>query len=134
MAFNAGKDAVFTFDDSTNTPRTFTAYLTNTALARTCEALETTTFGKAAKTYLPGLIDGTVSIEGYTDPTYEDYLTDMMGTMGDWTFSPQGTAGGSRKFMGTGFLTSLEITSPVDGVCSFTAELQISGDVTATTN
>lgn len=44
-----------------------TAFLNSVAMASSVDTAETTTFGSSAKTYIPGIMDGTVSAEGFFD-------------------------------------------------------------------
>jgi hypothetical protein len=81
-----------------------------------------------------GLRDSTISIEGIYDPTADGYLNLVAGlsTATAFEYFPNGTPVGSTKpkFSGNCILTSYEVSTPVDGAATFTAEFQVSGAVT----
>ena len=49
-------------------------------------------------------------------------------------YSPEGTAGGKVKYTGECILTSYSLSSPVGDVVGYSADLQVSGDVTRGTH
>ena len=47
----------------------FSSYFNDVSAATTVETAETSTFGSSAKEYIPGLMDGTVSLSGLFEST-----------------------------------------------------------------
>ncbi len=106
------------------------AYFNEVSASRSVETAETTTFGSSAKTYIVGLQDGTLSLnglfEGSADATDEE-LTQTLGSDAGMivTVAPTGSlAVGSRVMSLKGKLTSYEISSPVGDVVSASSEFQ----------
>lgn len=134
MAFTHGSKASFQVDDTTATLRDLSSYLKSAGLARSADTAETSALGTTSKTYIPGLLDATISIEGQFDPTVDGYLSGLLGfaTPVDFEYYPAGTPVGATKpkFTGTVILTSYEVTSGVDDVAMISGEFQVSGAVT----
>jgi predicted secreted protein len=133
MAFNHGSKASFQVNDGTSL-RDLSSYLTSVSFPQTVDTAEVSTLGATSKSYIVGLKDATISIEGIYDPTADGYLNTIAGltTATAFEYYPNGTPVGSTKpkFSGNCILTSYEVSAPVDGAASFTAEFQVSGAVT----
>lgn len=134
MAFVHGKNAYFSLGSAgTETTKVdISAYLNEVGFPQTVETAETTVFGNDSKTYVVGLKDSTISLSGLHDPTVDNQLTGALGnaTALDFLYSPEGNATGDVTYSGSAFLTSYEVSSPVGDVVTFSAELQVTGDVT----
>ena len=127
MAFTHGKDAALKVSDSASTLTDVSSYLKSTGLPRQADVAETSTLGSTNKTYIPGLLDGTIPLEGQWDPTIDGILAGIVGgTAGAFSYYPAGTATGSVIYSGSAICTSYEITTGVDDVAQFSAEFQIS--------
>jgi hypothetical protein len=135
MAFKHGKNAVFKVDNSGGTLTNISTYLNNISMPRSIETGETTSFGNSAKTYIVGLSDSTISIDGTWDATVDAHLAAVLGQDASLTFEygPEGSGTGAIKYTGECFLTSFETSSPVADVVTFTAEFQVTGTITRTT-
>lgn len=135
MAFKHGKNTVFKVDNSGGTLTDISAYLNTVTLPRSIETGETTSFGNSAKTYIVGLSDSTVSVDGTWDPTVDAHLAGVLGQDASLTFEygPEGSGSGAIKYTGECYLTSFETSSPVADVVKFSAEFQVTGTVTRTT-
>lgn len=132
--FSHGKDAVFKIDDSGATLRDISSVINSTSLSRSAETAEVTAIGGSnSKSYIPGLRDATISVEGMADVTTSGYLDGVLGVVTDFEFYPAGTASGQVKYSGTAILTSLETGAEVGGAVSVSGEFQVTGDVTRTT-
>lgn len=135
MAAVHGSKAKFSVQDSGSTNRDLSAYLTSAGLPRSADTAEVSTLGVTSKAYIPGLKDGTIPIEGPYDATVDGYLAGILGMSRTFTYDPQGTTPtGTPHYSGSAILTSYEASTPVDDAGTFTAEFQITGDVTRTTN
>lgn len=137
MAFRHGKSAVFKLDNSSASLTDISAYLDDVSLPRSIETAETTTFGVSggSKTYVTGLNDATISLSGKYDSTVDALLAGVLGqdTLLNWNYGPEGSTAGRIKFTGTAILTKYDVKSPVGGVVTFSADLQVSGSITRTT-
>jgi len=132
MAFVHGKTAVFKVDDSGGTLRDLSAYLNDISFPRDQETAETTAFGNAAKTYIVGLTDATISISGMFDATADGYLAGVLGhaTLLDFEYGPAGSTGGLVKYSGTCLMTSYEVSASVGDAVQASADFQVSGTIT----
>lgn len=140
MAFVHGKSTAFKLDNAAGSIIDLSAFLEDVGFPRNIETNETTTFGKNSKTYIAGLADGTISLSGKWDSTPDTQLAailaaHMAGTTltVSFEYGPVGSGSGALKYLGEAILTSYEVSSPVADVVTFSAELQITGDVTRST-
>lgn len=132
MAVQHGKDAVLKLHDGSSL-RDVSSYVTQTGLNRLKDLAETTPIGGTTnKTYIPGLKDATIPLEGNYDPTADGYFSTMYDNTATAAFEyyPYGTTTGYVKYTGSFLLSSLEIVTGVGDKGSITAECQISGAVT----
>ena len=72
--FTHGKDAVFKVDDSGGTIRDISDILSSVTLSREADTAEVSALGSSDKSYIVGLKDATISIEGMADVTTSGYL------------------------------------------------------------
>lgn len=137
MAFRHGKNAVFKLDNSSATLTDISAYLDNVDLPRSIETAETTTFGVTggSKTYVVGLNEATISLSGKYDSVVDALLAGVIGqeTSLNWNYGPEGSTTGRVKYTGLGFITKYDVKSPVGGVETFSADIQVTGAITRTT-
>lgn len=125
MAFQHGKGCdVFVngYDLST--------YLNRIGASGMAEVANTTTFGASDKTYIPGLKDATISLEGLFEPTTgaeNAVLNTALGVAsGIVTFYPAGDAITNSGYGASGVEISYDIDIPVDDVVSVSADVQSS--------
>lgn len=130
MAFVHGKTADFRIDDSGGTLRDISAFCDSVDFPETADTAEVTTFGNTSKAYLGGLKDSTISISGSWDATADGYLAGIVGATGSFQFGPAGTTGGNIKYTGECVCTSYTVSAPVGDKVSFSAEFQVTGNVT----
>lgn len=129
--FQHGKSTVFKVDDSGATVRDISTAVSSVTWPREVDATETTAFGSNQRTYIVGLANSTVSVEGYFDATFDGYLSGIVGgAAGTIEYGPQGSTAGNIKYTGEGILTSYELSSGVGDAVTFSAEFQITGAVT----
>jgi len=127
--FRHGKNTVVLFDKYNLSEYFNTA--TTTAMA---EAVETTTFGSANKTYAIGMKDGTVSLEGLWAGDVsgvDEVLAAAVGSSSKKiiTVATEGSTLGRRAKLINTDETSYEIASAVADMVTITAEAQASGTV-----
>ena len=109
-------------------------YINSEDLSRQADTHETTTFGKDSKTYIPGLKDGTFSIEIVWDPAADAHLDGILGKQVNFEISPAGTASGAVKYSGAAICNEYSGSNPVGDVATASASFQITGDVTRATH
>lgn len=139
MAFVHGKSTVFKLDNAAGTIVDLSSYLDDVGFPESIETGETTTFGAAgsSKTYIVGLNDRTVSLAGKWDATLDAHFAAVIAAQADGTvasssfeFGPAGSTAGLVKYSGEALVTSFEVSNPVGDVVTFSAELQVTGQVT----
>lgn len=112
----------------------YSTYFNSISLPQNRDTAETTTFTKGTKTYIPGLRDATLSVEGRWNVTIDGILNGLL-TAGevDFDYAPGGIGTtGTPLYSGKMFLTSYEGSSDIGDVGGVSAEFQISGDVVRT--
>ena len=135
MAFVHGSGSVFKLDNSAGTLTDLSAYITSVGLPREVDTHETTVFGKTAKTYIIGLTDATIPLEGKWDATLDAHMNGLVGKTASVTYEigVEGSATGKVRYTGEAFLSSYEIGDPVDGEVTWSGELQCSDTITRNT-
>jgi len=95
---------------------------------------ETTTYGKSAKTYAPGLSNATFSVGGLYDSAVggpEATLRPLKGAAATaFEFGPEGNAAGKKKFSGNALVKNFNISPPVGDMVRWRAEVQVTDTVT----
>ena len=136
MAFTHGKDSVFKLDNSGGSLTDISAYINSVDFPETADVAETSVLGASSKSYIVGLKDSTIAIAGLWDSTVDGILGAVVGQSATLSFeySPEGTGSGAIKYTGECILTSYSQSSPVGDVVSYSADFQVSGDVTRGTH
>lgn len=133
-----GKDTAFSLEDSAaSTLRILDPYLNNVAFSRQNDTHDNSVFGVEGHTFTTGLTNGTITIDGFWDKTAStgsatvlDSLMDLDTVTLGWEYGPEGRTAGLVKYAGECVLASLDYSSPVADLVTFTAQLQISGTPT----
>lgn len=113
-------------------------YFRSAGVQRSNETADTTTFGSSSKSYVSGLGDGTLSLEGLFSPDAtlgsDVVLSGILGnaTTPIVTFAYDAGTIGNRCVVAKAHSTSYEVSSPVADVVSASVQFQASTD--ATTN
>lgn len=114
-----------------------TAFCNNVSFNRSADSHESTTFGNNSKTYVAGLKDATVTIEGIYDSSSSGPAAIIRPLIGgsevDFVYMPEGGGSGNPRTTVKVIALSYEETSPVGDLATWSAELQCSGDITDTT-
>lgn len=126
MAFKHGKNTVVLVGGSD-----LSAYLRDTSLSTSIDVAETSTFSTTDKTYVPGLIDSTLSCSGLYDGSLgavDDVFATALGadSKSVITVFRGGAAVGDRAEVVYADDTSYELSSPVADVVSISASFQAS--------
>ena len=94
------------------------------------DTIEDSAMGDTSRSYKAGLDSSTVSIECYWDQADAQQLVLDSRASVDFEISPSGTASGSKKYSGTGIVTSKSITASFDGMVEASFSIQASGAIT----
>ena len=136
MAFVHGKSSVFKLDNASASLTDISTYVNSVDFPETADVAETTTLGDGSKSYIVGLKDATLSISGLWDSAIDGILGAVVGQTATLSFeySPEGTASSKVKYTGECIVTSYSQSSPVGDVVGFSADMQVSGNVTRATH
>jgi hypothetical protein len=130
MAFVHSKNTLVTLN-----AKDLSAYTNSTTYNRSADSHEVTTYGKASKVYSGGLKDGTITIGGFYDDTAANgpraVIRPILGTVVAFIFKPEGTGTGKPQDTVNVLVTAYNESSPVADQIQWTAELQMSDDVTS---
>jgi hypothetical protein len=129
MAFIHGKTTVVLYNGAN-----LTSYFNEASVSNSVETAETTAFGNDAKTYITGLIDGTISATGMFDGAVGAVDATLTATLGAtdadvMTVMPEGATADKRTYSCAVRETSYEISSPVGDVVAANLEVQATGGV-----
>lgn len=129
MAFQHGKSTSVLMDQYN-----LSSYFRASDVGRTTEVHDTTTYGATAKAYIPGLRDGTMSLEGLwdgaagaVDPVIQGYLASASGQV--VTVAPSGLTVGNRVLMLSSRKTSYSISDPVADLVTVAVDIQADGGI-----
>lgn len=121
----------------------YTSSVKSVTFSRSGENLDVTTFGNAAKKYIKGLTDASLSVEFFYSTAVITALNNLVTyTAGgvSWQYGPEGSSSGNYKITQTGTLNTStgvgliceSIDDPVEvgGVMMVSATFKISGAIT----
>lgn len=130
MAFIHGRDTVVHLNAVD-----LSAFINNTVFTASVDSHDVTTYGKDGHTFAGGLTNGTVTISGVFDngassPAYTIMPLMVAGQAPvTFVFNPEGEGTGKAQRSCSVLVTSYTETDPVADMISWSASLQISGDV-----
>ena len=105
-------------------------FLKSTGLDNPTDTIDVSTMGSTAKSYITGLEDGTIPIEGPWDSTVDSYIAGIKGSAKAFEYGPAGNTTGDIKYSGNAILTSYNISNGMSNEITFSATLQVTGGVT----
>lgn len=111
-----------------------TPYFNSASQSQTIGTAESTAFGSADRTYVVGMKEGSVSLEGMFDGTataVDEVLNNILGsaTGSTMTVLHGGTTVGRTCVVLVPNETSYEVTSPVDDIVATSAEFQANNQI-----
>lgn len=112
-----------------------TCFVNNIDLTQDIDLPEVTTYCDDTRAYINGLRNATGSIGGFIDDDYDEGIDAILQatfntpTASIWTDFPNGAAVGNIAYLFRALINSYNTTQPVDGVQAWTADLQLSGDL-----
>ena len=130
MAFVHGKDADLEIQNAASAYVLLSSYIATAGLSRSIDTADVTNLASAAKEYIPGLADGTLSVDGYFDSAADTILTAIQGMTRGFYYYPEGKVSGKPRKSGNCILTTLDVEAGVDGAVSLSAEFQVTGAIT----
>lgn len=133
MGFVHGKDSGLKLDNVAGTLTDISAYVDNVGgLPGDVELADVSALGDEGHRFVPGLENAQVSISGHWDSA-EDAI---FGSPAQWKsatrtfeFGPAGTAVSSVKYSGEAWITNYTVTGAVGDKVSWSATLQVDGQV-----
>ena len=140
MAFKAGTVA-YTLMDGVNAAGTnISSYVDSFGWPQSVETVEVSAFGTAAKANIVGLTDGdTVSVSGPYDKTIYTHFTALKAAQSAGsstatiTWGPGGSVASEAKVSAECWVSNVSLDAQVGGRVEYSASLQITGAVTAST-
>ena len=135
----AGKGAVWKIDDSAGTLRDISGDVSSVDFPEEVGTAETTGLGASARSFIPTLKGATASVQGFFNSAAttgsDTVLSGLVGlaTSSTFEFGPEGSATGKIRYTGESYVTRYQKSAPVDGVVSFSLDLQVTGAVTRNT-
>lgn len=133
MSFVHGSNSSFSLGTAGTpaTPVAITTFLSSVGFPMEVDAAEITTLSATAKSYIPGLENATISLEGRFHTTVHTQLAALRRVPNvAFVYGPAGTTTGLPRYTGNCILTNYEVSGGVDDAVGFTAELQVTGAVT----
>ena len=124
MATHHGKEGVITIGGTT------LGNATGFTVDTTHDVVEDTALGSSMKSFLVGRGTFTASIDMNFDETDSGQTTMVQGAELTFAFLPEGNESGDRKFSGTGIVTGMSVSVPLDGVITRTVTGQGTGGLT----
>lgn len=130
MAFSHGKGTVVLVGASD-----LSCYLNSVDWSKSADTHETTTFCQDAKTYIPGLKDGTATLAGLYDGDLDAVDQVLEGILGGTaqvvTVGVEGMAAGKRCRLLKALESEYSVSSPVGDVVAVDASIQADGGILA---
>lgn len=137
-----GRNAALTVTDVGGTVRDISTYLNSIDLSSPVDSVETSSFQQQDKTFLAGMRNNTLRVQGHWSKDANMVDAIFGGLVGQgaagtivstFVYGPGGSASGDVKYTGSFILTNYSRSSPIGGVVTFSADMQISGSMTRTT-
>lgn len=111
-------------------------YITSTSVERDNDTHDTTTYGQTGHTFISGLTNGKITVNGLWDKTatvgsYTVFHALIGGNLSAaFVYGPEGSTTGNVKITGTLIVETYTESDPVADLVTFTAVCQITGAVT----
>ena len=130
MAFSSGAISQFTFGGTDISP-----YTTSASISIERDITDINPIGGNPVSKVVGPYAATISLEGAYDPTvaaiFEASILAAVPATATFAYRPSGSGGGTRSFSGSAYVASWGVDTPGDDTATWSAELAVSGTVTA---
>lgn len=106
------------------------AYFKTASSKSSVDTAEVTAFGNTSKAYIPGVEDGTFSVDGYYDASLtgiDAQMSTILGTSTVWSIIWQGDAIGNRGYGAQTITKGVETGADIGGAVTLKAEAQNTG-------
>ena len=127
MATHHGKEGVVTAGG------TGIGELTGFTLETTGDVVEDTALTDATKSFVAGRTSFSGTLEMSYDETDSPQQTLTAGSSISFVLLPEGNASGDEKFTGTGIVTGMSVSIPLDGITNRSVTFQGTGALTRAT-
>ncbi len=127
MATHHGKEGVVTAGG------TGIGELTGFTLETTGDVVEDTALTDATKSFVAGRTSFSGTLEMSYDETDSPQQTLTAGSSISFVLLPEGNASGDEKFTGTGIVTGMSVSIPLDGITTRSVTFQGTGALTRAT-
>ena len=124
MATHFGKEGVVTAGG------TGIGELTSYTLETTADVVEDTQLSDATKSFVAGRTSFSGTLEMSYDETDSPQQTLTAGTSISFILAPEGNATGDETFTGTGIVTGMSVSIPLDGITTRSVTFQGTGTLT----
>ena len=129
MAIYTGKGLVVKFGSDTLT------HVRSASVTNKIDTVEITAATDTAKTYVTTTTGFEASVELLADDTTELFDTELaVGASATLIINPEGVASGATKYSGTALVTSVQLSSPYDGLVAASVSLLGNSALTIGTN
>jgi hypothetical protein len=124
MATHHGKEGVVTAGG------TGIGELTGFTLETTADVVEDTQLSDSTKSFVAGRTSFSGTLEMSYDETDSPQQTLTAGTSISFILAPEGNATGDETFTGTGIVTGMSVSIPLDGIITRSVTFQGTGTLT----
>ena len=124
MATHHGKEGVVTAGGSG------IGELTGFTLETTADVVEDTALTDATKSFVAGRTSFSGTLEMHYDETDSPQQTLTAGSSISFVLLPEGNASGDESFTGTGIVTGMSVSIPLDGITTRSVTFQGTGALT----
>tara|TARA_A100001388_G_C28626982_1_gene430376 strand:- start:351 stop:737 length:387 start_codon:yes stop_codon:yes gene_type:complete len=124
MAVHHGKEGEVTVGGSA------VGELTSFTLETSGDVVESTQMSDAAKSFIAGRTSFSGSLEMHFDEADSVQTQLTSGSSVSFKLLPEGSSTGDRKFEGTGIVTGMSVSQPLDGIVSRSVTFQGTGALT----
>ena len=124
MATHHGKEGVVTAGG------TGIGELTGFTLETTADVVEDTQLSDSTKSFVAGRTSFSGTLEMSYDETDSPQQTLTAGTSISFILAPEGNASGDETFTGTGIVTGMSVSIPLDGIITRSVTFQGTGTLT----
>ena len=132
MAVSHGKSAIIQYDNAAGSLTDISTSVQSITFTPVSDSAETSTLGTTSKSYIPGLKDCTCTLTGIYNATISAIMNSALGntTTKSLQYDPQGSTSGLDRWTCETFVTSFSIDTNLGGAATWSADIQVTGNVT----
>lgn len=135
MAFRAGTTAKLYISSAAGAVTDVSPYADSTSMDQSTNQLDVSVFGTQAMAFINGQSNGNISVSGPLDVTMHTLLTGLKGagSTASFIYGPGGSVASQARLAGSLNVESINYSVSASGRAEFSANLQITGAITAGT-